>query len=133
MAKGKKTGGKDFVKGQIANPNGRPPMTGSDRAIRELSKIEISRLLTQVSNMTVKEMQERWSNPTTPAIEQLFLKAILDGLSKGDAVKSAEFILNRTIGKVKDEVDVNFTPTVTVIKKSDGTQVHLGAKPKDEE
>jgi hypothetical protein len=29
MAKGKKTGGRDFVKGQVANPKGRTPIPKS--------------------------------------------------------------------------------------------------------
>jgi hypothetical protein len=40
VAKGKKTGGRDFLPGQSGNPGGREPMTEGERLVRKLTKAQ---------------------------------------------------------------------------------------------
>lgn len=102
-------GNPDFINNQFkpGNPGGpgKPKLSPQERRLISLTKQEVARLLNDVSDMTLAEMKVKFDNPDTKAIEKLFIKTIIDGL-RGDAVKAAEFILTRTVGKPKENLDL---------------------------
>lgn len=106
-----------FKPGQSGNPGG---MTSAEKKLLKLTKQEVSRLLNLVSEMTEDEMKLAFKDPKTRAIDKLFLKAVLDGI-KGNSITVAEFILNRTIGKPKDEVQI--TSLRKIVKKLNGEEI----------
>jgi hypothetical protein len=120
-----------FKKGKSGNPSGRPTLSPEERKLLKLTKAEVARLLNLVCGLTHAELLEKYKAIETPGIEKLFIKTILDGLD-GDSVKSSEFILNRIVGKVQEDVSISM-PRPTVIVLEDGKEIVLGATKGDEE
>lgn len=115
--------GKPFPKGVSGNPGGRAPLSQEEKKLLSLTKQEVARLLNMVCEMTLEEMKHKFDDKHTRGIEKLFIKTILDGV-KGDSVKAAEFILNRTVGKVSDQLILR-TPKVLEITRPDGTGTRI--------
>lgn len=82
-------------------------MSAEERKLVKMTKQEVARMLNLVADLTLIEMQQRFNDPETKVIEKLFMKTMIDGL-KGDSVRAAEFILNRTVGRPKENMNVSF-------------------------
>lgn len=130
MAKGRKTGGRNFVHGNSLSP-GRPPLPADLRDITELTPSILRRYLTKYLYMDKAQIQEAWGNPTLPSIDRMIIKIIEQSIAKGDQIR-LEFILSRIIGKAVEKVEIQL-PTPTIIKRIDGTVVELGSKMEDED
>lgn len=124
MAKGKKTGGKDFVPGDPRA--GRPPMPAALRAGRRLNRTEFEELVNKYLWMSTTELELATEDKSLPAIEAYFANVVKVGTLTGDHSRM-EFILQRLLGKVKDQLEVT-TPKPYVIHRLDGTQTVLGTK-----
>lgn len=118
MARGKKTGGKDFQPGVSGNPNGRPPLTQEVRDFKNATKAEIiaefkylwsltEEQLQEVCGVTVsygedgREVETKLPNDT-PVIRKAIAKSFLKAIKHG-SLFDLNIILDRVIGKVKDE------------------------------
>ena len=121
---------KPWVEGQSGNPSGRPKMSAEERKLISLSKKEVARLLNLTCGLSRADMIVKYKDDNTSAIEALFIKCVIDGLN-GDSVKAAEFILNRTVGKPTDNVQI--TSLKRVIKKLDGTVIEYSNGPENEQ
>jgi len=128
MAKGKKTGGRDFQAGNPGGP-GQPKIPEEVKAARKLNRIELERIINKYLYMPGTELRKLLEEATKgqnemPMIEAMIAKIMLAGFSEGDQ-RRLEFILDRLVGKVKDQVEVNGTEGIKVIiedyttKKSD--------------
>lgn len=126
MAKGKKTGGRDFKPGQVANPTG---MTKELAHERKLTREGLTAILNKVRTMTHEQMQEHLGKPETPAFDMMIIKVYMRIIEDGE-MKDLNLLLDRLVGKVKDEIDVNVKPTI--IKRRDGSEVVLGMEKKEE-
>lgn len=104
MPKGKKVGGKDWVPGQSGNPNGRPPLPKELKELKELTKTEVETALNKLIHMTADELKELRKNPNTSALHLMVIAVTLEALQKGDHYR-LDFLLNRIVGKVKDQVE----------------------------
>ncbi len=114
MARGKKTGGKDFRPGVSGNPAGRPPLPEDIRAARKLNSLEFERIINELLYLTPQDLDARLTLPSTTALEKLVGKIIQTALQDG-AVCRVEFLLSRTIGRaVKSATDDPPRPTETV-------------------
>ncbi len=103
--KKKKTGGKDWVKGQSGNPKGRPPVPEHLRIARKMNKAKFQEILQKYIHCSVGELKETLLDPKSTAIELSVVKILHESILKGDQ-KRLEFILDRLIGKVRNELDV---------------------------
>ena len=106
MAKGVKTGGRDFEPGQSGNPAGRTPLPEDIKQGRKLNRIELERVLNELIYLTPKEIKARVSSPETPAIEVLAGMIIAKAIQSGDYLRF-NFILDRLVGKPHDPKDDN--------------------------
>ena len=106
MAKGNKTGGKDFEPGRSGNPNGRPRLPEDLREARALNKTEFERILNLGIHLTAEELKNRLEAKGTPTIELMVLKIIAAAVNRGDE-KRLGFILDRLIGPVPKSVDLS--------------------------
>lgn len=106
MARGKKTGGRDFVKGgpQPAN-RGRKPLPPDLKAATELTKSNLKGLLNKYLWMSKPEMQAVIKDHNTPMIEIVIASIVFKAAVQGDE-KRLDFILTRLIGRVKEEIDL---------------------------
>lgn len=92
-----------FKPGQSGNPSGRPkPPKELLDAQPETIKLAIWRFW----KMTKEELQAVIQDPATPAGELFIATTYAKGIAKGDPTR-LEFLLNRLIGKVKEERDIN--------------------------
>lgn len=117
MAKGKKTGGKDIQPGEVRNPNGRPKLPEYLKKARKMNKTLLDEYMNKYINCPITELHrivteemkrvkgENKTESEVNAMEMMIIKVILEGTKKGD-YKHIDFILDRTIGKVKDVVEV---------------------------
>jgi hypothetical protein len=101
MAKGKKTGGKDFKPGQSGNPAGRAPLPPEVRALRTLNQIGFVRIANEMANKTVQELKRDHEGPETPAIRRAMAEQMIKAAE--GATWSFDFLLTRMIGRAPDE------------------------------
>lgn len=125
MAKGRKTGGRDFVPGKPGGP-GRPPLPPEVKEARRLTKTEFERIANRYLWTTEAGLEASAMDPETPAMERLIISILLTAIKAGDHAK-AEWLAMRLLGKVQDKVEVS-QPKPFVINRLDGSQMVLGAK-----
>lgn len=113
MAKGKKTGGRDFKPGQKVPGCGRPALPPDVREAKALQRNEVQILLTQMLEMDRSELQTIVNNPKEKAIRGLVASIVLHGIKKGDQMRM-NFLLDRIVGKVKDEMEHTLTHSHTI-------------------
>lgn len=103
MAKGKKTGGRDFVPGKSGNPKGLPPIPADVKEARKLNQIEFERIVNKFLYMTREEVSKYAQAPGTPTLELLIASILSKAVTQGDQSR-LNFVLDRLIGKVADRV-----------------------------
>lgn len=127
MAKGKKTGGRDWKPGQTGNPNGGPGLPGDLREARKVNQTELERTINRLIWMTPTELAACLDTPSTPMFDRFVGNIIKLGEEAGDE-RRMEFILQRIIGKVQDRIEVK-TPLPFVITRRNGDELICGAEP----
>ena len=131
MAKGKKTGGRDFKPGQSGNPAGYPGLPKDIRDARKLGQIELERTVNRLIYMTSDELTAVITDTSVPMFDKILAQILCQASDKGDQAR-LDFILNRVVGKVQDRVEVT-TPKPFIIERRDGSQIELGAKIESED
>jgi hypothetical protein len=112
MAIGKKTGGRDFKPGQVANPNGRPIVPEEIKELRKLNRSEIEQLISDFMRKPLHELQAMSKNPATTALDRMIASVVEQAVFRGDH-KRLNFLLDRLIGKVPDRLaDADGQPIV---------------------
>lgn len=126
---GTKTGGKNFVKGQSGNPAGRPPMPKELQNVRKLSPSYIKIVISKLCNMGKEDLEKYLKDNRTPMVEITIGAILVKATAEGDYSR-LNFLLDRSIGKVKDNLEITI-PKPTIIERLDGSQMQLGHdKPK---
>jgi hypothetical protein len=124
MAKGKKTGGNDFV---VGDPRaGRHPTPPDLKAARRLSKTEFERIANRFIWLSDAELVSASKDPGLSQIERMIHAIIEKAVNQGDHMR-LEWFLQRLLGKVQDKVEVS-QPKPFVVTKRSGEQVLLGSK-----
>lgn len=108
----RKTGGKDFQPGQSGNPAGRKKLPPEVREAAKLTKAEVEATLGKFLKMSPAEFAEAKKSPATMG-DFWIISVMSHGISKGDQMR-LNFMYERLIGKVKDEVSVDGAIKVTV-------------------
>lgn len=97
MAKGKKTGGRDFQPGHKYG-KGQPRLSPEIKAARKMNRIEFDRILNKYIYMTAPEINEVIRSKQIPILEMVVAKVLAKAFNDGDH-RRIEFILDRIIGK----------------------------------
>lgn len=126
MAKGKKTGGRDFTTGTRANPNGRPPLSPEQKELRKLTKAHVEELYNRMLLIPAEELAEIAKDKTRQGIELLVARMVVDGITKSDR-SAFTYLVDRLIGKISDHVEHTF-PKPTIVEFHDGEKLILGVK-----
>ena len=97
---------KPIKKGEVRNPHG----AKAHKAYKfsKLTREEVIRIVDIVAKGNVKELQEIIHNPTASALYVAYAACMVRLINKGD-VDGIETLIQRVVGKVKDEMDVNHT------------------------
>lgn len=126
MARGKKSGGKDFTPGISGNPTGRMPLPPELKEVRRLNKTEFERIANKYLWSTIAQITEAMASPEIPAFERVIVSILFKAIDEGDHAK-AEWFAMRLLGKVTEKLEVK-NPTPFIITRSSGAEVVLGAK-----
>lgn len=131
MAKGKKTGGKDFVPGKSGNINGRPSIPKELRDLKKYTAEELEELITTLFNATDAEIEEIIRDPAAPRIKKLMAQVLEKSYESGN-MSQVDMVLSRIIGKVREKVD-HFVFKPSVLVTTDGKQYVFTNKSKKED
>ncbi len=104
MAKGRKTGGRDFKPGEVHNPGGKPKQDPAIKAFKETSYKDFIANLQKYGGMTEKEIAIELKRPDVTMFEKMFGN-IVAGAANGDKDARA-VLLDRLWGKVKDSIEI---------------------------
>lgn len=97
--------GKPFSKTNQPKVRGRTAVPKDLREAMELTKARLRGMINKHLWMTQHQLKTAMQNANTPMIELLVGSIIHKALVEGDQ-KRLDFILDRMIGKVKEEVDI---------------------------
>lgn len=108
IAYGRKNHGKKFSKEYQPAPGRRNggPLPKDLRQATQLTKAKLEGLLNKHIWLTRRQAEELIEDPDTPLIELLIANIVDKAMNHGDE-KRFSFLLDRLIGKVKDEIDIN--------------------------
>jgi DNA-binding sugar fermentation-stimulating protein len=123
MAKGIKTGGRNFKKGVSANPKGRTRLPSEIVEARKLNRDSLEVALNKYLHMKRDALQAAIKNPDTPMLDVMIASIIAKAVQTGDNTR-LDFLLNRTIGRIKEVVHVEGGNNNTI-------QIALAYKPKE--
>ena len=94
MAKGKKTGGRNFKKGTSGNLLGPPKIPEDLKAARSLTRVELERILNKYLHMTKDEIMDAVQDDGTTALELMVASLVKNSIVFGD-YKRVSFLLDR--------------------------------------
>lgn len=115
-----------FKPGQSGNPGGKVKLPEDIKEARKLNQVELERIINKYLAMDRGAVKAAISSESTPMMELMVASIVAQAAQKGDHQR-LDFVLNRLVGKVKDQIEVkNVTPFV--IKHASGDQTILGAK-----
>jgi hypothetical protein len=123
--------GRPFKPGESGNPGGRPKLPEDVKQAKLMNRIELTRLVNRLVRMKRHELAELIKNPDASSMEIMIGTIIVKAAQQGDPTRLS-FLLDRLVGKVKNETDLTVLPKPTVIVRRNGDQVILGAKLADE-
>lgn len=122
MARGRKTGGRDFRPGVSGNPGGRKPMSPEMKAVRKLTPSYIQTLISRFLRMSREEFQ-RYLSFGDPNIAEIAVSAIIaKAISEGDYMR-LDFLLDRVIGRVIDQPTQMQSVRYRTTVRPDGTLI----------
>ncbi len=93
-----------WVKGQSGNPGGVPQLPPELKAIKSLTQIEITKLISKFARMSPSQMFVAMKDPNNSIIELTICSIFQQSLEKGDFTRLS-FLLDRCVGKVRDVVE----------------------------
>lgn len=117
--------GKPFKKGSSGNPSGRSKLDNELAEVRKMTKEHYRDLCTLLMGTRTEELQALLDKPETSMLTTIIIRCLMVAGEKGDS-HSLDKIMERVIGKVKDEMDVTIKPRPTIIRRRNGESVTLG-------
>ena len=124
MAKGKKSGGKDWQPGVSANPSGRSPTPAPLKEARRLNKTEFELVVNKYLWCALEQLEALVEDKSLPVMEAWIVAIMARGIKTGDW-GGHEWIAQRIMGKVKDQVEISM-PKPYIVHRLDGSQMVLG-------
>lgn len=104
MAKGEKTGGRNFEDGKSGNPNGRPKLPADVKAVLNFNQVEFVRQSNEFLSMSVSDLDKVIEDAQETVFRVILARTLKAGIESGDQ-KRLEFFLDRLIGKPIQQID----------------------------
>lgn len=108
MARGKKTGGKDWKPGKAPKSPGRPESPPELKEARKLTRTAFEAIINRFIHMTRVELREARSDRGRTQLELIVIAVLEKAEGWGDTSR-LNFVLDRLIGKVPDKVEMSGT------------------------
>lgn len=125
MAKGKKTGGKDWTPGN-GGP-GRPRVPAEIKKASLATKADFLAMMGKFASLTDAELIEVWKNPALTQMEKCVLKIIENAVGEGDP-RYISFLADQLYGKLPTPKEIEIKlPMTTYIERRNGDIIELGA------
>lgn len=106
MAKGKKSGGRDWEPGESGNPKGPAVLPPDIREARKLNKQEFERIVNKFLYLTPAEIKAIAEDPKTPAFELMIGAIVAKAVTQADTFR-AEFLIARLVPKLPEKITVD--------------------------
>lgn len=106
MARGFKTGGRDFKKGVSGNPKGGPGAPQELKDLRKYSVNEIRGMVSVLLRATRPEVLRLIDDDSTPILENIMAQVLIKTYESGNFMM-LDAVLNRVIGKVKERFEID--------------------------
>lgn len=103
MARGKKTGGRNFEPGNTFG-KGTPPIPLEIRESKEFTRAKLIESMTKYTVMPLMDLTVLAKDQSLPAVDHIIIRIIINAIQKGDHTR-LDFILDRLHGKVKQVVE----------------------------
>lgn len=120
-----------FKKGVVNNPNGRPKVPADLKAARNEYQADLESLIFKHQCSSLQDLKTKFQDPKTSVKELMIIKLMIKALELADHQRF-DFLLNRTIGKVKEQIDHTVTTKPSILVKTDGTEIHFVNEKKDD-
>jgi len=117
MAKGKKTGGRNFVKGSSGNLKGRKPLSEEAKQYQRLTREEFIKRVNNYLHMSKEQIRQGIANEKTEVLDLFIRNSLIKGIEKGDYYM-LDKMLERIIGKVTVNMDLTGNLEANVNNKS---------------
>ena len=108
MAKGKKTGGRDFKKGSSGNPRGGAAHNQELKAVRRMSQTDVAEVGRLILEGNLGKLQAVKDDHDASVLKVWFCSVAIKAISRGDA-HALSVILDRIVGKVPAEMNLTGT------------------------
>jgi hypothetical protein len=108
MAKGFKTGGKNFKRGVVTNPNGRPKLPPELKAARALGRELVELRVFELKRKTEAELRKIMGDPETSIEDKLIISVMFKGVHQGD-FNCLGFITDFIFGKRADNMKMDLS------------------------
>lgn len=87
------------------NPNGRPPLTPEQRALKTLTLKDHCDIITKVLTGTKDDLEAMLKDPCTTSLQLVLIKTVIRGISEGDYGVIRELI-EQIIGKIPIKMQI---------------------------
>lgn len=109
--------------------HGRPPVPPETRALRQVNKLALERVLNELLCQPRSELQRVLEAPETPALVAMAARVLEEAISKGDDGRM-EYLLSRLIGKIPEapkdiRVTLQTTPQGELLEKARAAIAYL--------
>ena len=105
MARGTKTGGKDFTPGHNSPGPGRPKLIPEAVGLPRLDRENYGRMLNHAMHCKKEELAQTIADPEQPMIKKWLATIVARGTQMGDT-KRLEDLLTRAIGPAPKQVEI---------------------------
>lgn len=109
MARGRKTGGRDFRPGIVTNPHGRPRNPPELKDIRKMTRVEVEHKIMELWDKNESEIASLVNLPTTNMRDKTIMRVMLRSIAKGDHL-ALGFIMDLIFGKRAEKIDLMMRP-----------------------
>lgn len=76
------------------------------KVVRDLNRREVEKIISKYFEKNTEQLDLLLTSTTLPSIELMIIKIITESIKKGDQFRFS-FLLDRTIGKVKETIEMN--------------------------
>lgn len=121
--------GKPFGKGNPGGP-GRPPEPPELKEAKRLNKTNFELLINKYLWASDEQLAAALAHPKTPMVEAIMIRILQEAKGGGDQGRM-EWVSQRLLGKVKDQVEISAKPFA--VERLSGEQVVLGIEAKVED